>query len=108
MCGAATSSPCPGRGRRAIEPAVPVLALLAAAIGLGVILALSARERAKARQARAGIFQDCLGLFEQASVAMGEDGFPRLDGRIAGRRVRIDAIPDTLTFRRLPQLWLSV
>jgi hypothetical protein len=87
---------------------VPVLALLAAAIGLGVILALSARERARARQARAGIFQDCLGLLDEAAVTIGEDGFPRLHGRIAGRRVRIDAIPDTLTLRRLPQLWLSV
>lgn len=39
---------------------------------------------------------------------MGLDGFPRLEGSLAGRPVRIDAVPDSLTLKRLPQLWLQV
>ena len=42
-----------------------------------------------------------------AELAHGADGFPRLSGRHQGREVRVDLSADTMTIRRLPQLWLS-
>ena len=84
------------------------LALGAGLIGIATTAALARRER-RARTARQSLlFDDCRDLFEASHVAPGPDGFPRLDGILAGHPVRLAAIPDTLTLKRLPQLWLSV
>jgi hypothetical protein len=47
-------------------------------------------------------------VLTEARIAHGSDGFPRLDGVHKGHRIRAELIPDTMTIRRLPQLWLSV
>lgn len=43
-----------------------------------------------------------------SQIAHGGDGFPRLTGRHHRFKAEVALIPDTMTIRRLPQLWLSV
>jgi hypothetical protein len=86
---------------------------LALAIGTALIgtatLAVLARREGRSRSACSlALFDDCRGLFETCRIVPGADGFPYLDGMLAGRPVRLALIPDTLTLKRLPQLWLSV
>jgi hypothetical protein len=49
-----------------------------------------------------------VGALTDSRISLGSDGFPRLDGAHNGHRVRAELIPDTMTIRRLPQLWLSM
>lgn len=86
--------------------AVPLLALIAA--GLALLVWLQRREKAAFWQRRRALLADCLPLFEKVELSEGADGFPRLAGEIAGQRIRAELLPDTLTLRRLPQLWLSL
>ena len=60
------------------------------------------------RGRRSRLLADCLPLFDTAAVTPGGDGFPRLAGTIAGRRVEIEFVPDSMTIRRLPQLWMAL
>jgi len=85
-----------------------VLALGAGLAGIATIAVLARRERSARTARQSQLFDACRGLFETSRVAAGPDGFPRLDAVLAGRPVRLVAIPDTLTLKRLPQLWLAV
>ena len=86
----------------------PLLAAGAGLLGLAAVALVARREARAARAARGPILDACAGLFDEARLTKGGDGFPRLDGRIAGRRVTLCLIVDSLTIRRLPQLWLSL
>lgn len=81
-------------------------------IGLGamalVIALLAVREHRVERDARRKALDRCRDLLEGARLSYGADGFPRLDGRYQGRAVLVRLVPDTMTIRRLPQLWLEV
>lgn len=83
--------------------------MLGTALLGGTVAAASAwREAQRLARARAAILDPCTALFEAAAVSTAPDGFPRLEGRFAGRRIRLALMPDTLAVKRLPQLWLSV
>jgi hypothetical protein len=78
-------------------------------LGGGAIAATAAwRERRRATRNKAAIFDQCLGLFDRVLVKKAPDGYPRMSGYLDGRRVVLSLIPDTMTIKRLPQLWLSV
>lgn len=79
--------------------------LVAGFAGLGWLLN---RERSALWRRRRALLADCRPLFERVEQADGVGGFPRLSGEIAGRRVVVELMPDTMTLRRLPQLWLSL
>ena len=84
---------------------------MSALIALGAIAAVilvSYREHRGMLAARRCLLDGCAGILDRAQLTHGDDGFPRLVGNHDGRAVRIDLIPDTMTIRRLPQLWLSV
>ena len=83
-----------------------LVALAVGAIGALILGWSWRRERGAARAARAGLLDGCRLLFETAQIAPDGAGFPRLDGTIQGRRLILEFIPDTMTIRRLPQLWL--
>ncbi|GLS23236.1 hypothetical protein GCM10007874_62560 [Labrys miyagiensis] len=82
--------------------------LVFVATGLALLVWLQRRERTAIWRKRRDIFADCLPLLDAGAITLGRDGFPCLTGRIAGRQIRAELLPDTLTIRRLPQLWLSL
>lgn len=83
-----------------------LVALAVGALGALILGWSWRRERVAARAGRAGLLDGCRLLFETVEITTGADGFPRLDGTIQGRRLVLEFIPDTMTIRRLPQLWL--
>ena len=84
---------------------VPVLIAFA---GIVTVALLGYRQSAAQRADRRGLLDDCRALLDGGHIRHGHDGFPRLDGRFDGRLVRAELIPDSMTIRRLPQLWLSL
>ncbi len=86
------------------------LGLVAAGLGAGAVL-LAARTRreaaARARQ-RLAYFDDCAPLFARARKGRGPAGFPRLGGVFRGIEADLQVMPDTLTYRKLPALWVMV
>ena len=83
------------------------LALGAGLVGIAATTAVARRESRIRRDRTLRLFDGCRSLFETSRVVSGPDGYPRLDGFCAGRSVQLAAVPDTLTLKRLPQLWLA-
>ena len=83
------------------------LAAAAAIAGCAAVAMLARHESLKLRARRASIFDTVASMFDTQAVAIDAAGFPRLEGRFDGRQLRLELIPDTMTIRRLPQLWLS-
>jgi hypothetical protein len=73
-----------------------------------VLTVLANRERRTVRAARGTILYAVQNEFSNAQLTTDDAGFPRLEGVINDRHLRLDLIPDTMTIRRLPQLWLAV
>ncbi len=84
------------------------LAFAAGMSGIAAIAAMAWRERRATLAHRTTIFDRCQTEFEETRKTTGRDGFPKIEGRIHGRSVTLHAVPDTLTTKRLPQLWVSV
>jgi hypothetical protein len=88
------------------------LILLALALGLALwcvqtlrhlVLALPARKASRAEYfaASASVMRDLRSQIQPT-------GFPRIAGRYQGHSFDLQALPDTLTFRKLPALWVMV
>lgn len=60
------------------------------------------------KAARAGYLDLCRPLFTDCFTRVMETGFPRLSGQYRGRAFDIQVVPDTLSYRKLPTLWLLV
>lgn len=74
-----------------------------------VILAYRRLHAARARRmSRPAYFDDCRALLSDIRLGKGATGFPRLAGRYEGHEFDLQAVPDTLTFRKLPALWVLV
>lgn len=86
------------------------LEVLAAGFGLGLVWLFLARLRSgRARHGlRGAYFSACAQLFQRPVTAATPGGFPRLNGGYLGQRFDLQAVPDTLTFRKLPALWVLV
>ena len=89
-----------------MSPLIP-LGIALAALGLWLTLRLIGETRTRAR-ARAGYFSAVKPLFDGGETRLQPTGFPRMTGRRAGMAFDLQAIPDTLTFRKLPALWVLV
>jgi hypothetical protein len=89
-----------------MSPLVP-LGLALAALGLWLALRLIRESRART-QSRAAYFDAVKGLFDGGETRLEPSGFPRMTGRRASLAFDLQAIPDTLTFRKLPALWVLV
>lgn len=81
------------------------LTTLAAA---GLTTAIAVRDHRLAHFRRLGLFDRCLDTCDGASISLDETGYPRLVASHRGCELQAELIPDTMTMRRLPQLWLSV
>lgn len=87
----------------------PLLPLGLALAALGLWLAHRLIRESQARSiARAGYFSAVKPLFDAGETRPQPTGFPRMTGRRAGLAFDLQAIPDTLTFRKLPALWVLV
>lgn len=86
------------------------LGFLVAVLGVGLVAlaVLILRGSRARRKARDGYFADCARLFAAPRLAETPGGFPRLNGRYRGHVFDLQAVPDTLTFRKLPALWVLV
>lgn len=82
-------------------------AALAATLGIWLALRLARESRARTL-ARANYFDAVKPLFDGGRSQQEPSGFPRMTGRRAGLAYDLQAIPDTLTFRKLPALWVLV
>jgi hypothetical protein len=89
-----------------MSPLVP-LGLALAALGLWLSFRLIRETRARSL-ARAGYFDAVKPLFDGGENRLQPTGFPRMTGRRHGLAFDLQAIPDTLTFRKLPALWVLV
>ncbi|HEY6918819.1 MAG TPA: hypothetical protein VI412_06125 [Tabrizicola sp.] len=89
-----------------MSPLVP-LGIAFAALGLWLVLRLIRESRARAAD-RAGYFRAVRPLFDGGETRLQPTGFPRMTGRRNGLSYDLQAVPDTLTFRKLPALWVLV
>lgn len=89
-----------------MSPLVP-LGIACAALGLWLALRLIRETRLRATT-RAGYFDAVKPLFDGGETRLQPTGFPRMTGRRAGLAFDLQAIPDTLTFRKLPALWVLI
>lgn len=89
-----------------MSPLIP-LGLTLAALCLWLAYRLVQESRARARS-RASYFDAVKSLFNGGETRIELTGFPRMTGRREGLAFDLQAIPDTLTFRKLPALWVLV
>ncbi len=74
-------------------------------LGLGAVHWASGRRR---QAARAVYFSSVEGLFDRAVVRVQPSGFARMTGHWGAHEFDLQAVPDTLTFRKLPALWVMI
>jgi hypothetical protein len=79
-----------------------------AAIGIVATTILALRESRKLRASRSAMLDLVKDQFTSPKLSIDGAGFPSLEGVLDGRQIRLELIPDTMTIRRLPQLWLSL
>lgn len=86
---------------------LPIAAVLAGAglVWLGMQTLHASKRRKRARE---HYFMDVQPLFEQVSSRTEPSGFARLSGRIGADTFDLQALPDSLSFRKLPALWVMV
>ncbi|MCA8868069.1 MAG: hypothetical protein KDA67_05420 [Rhodobacteraceae bacterium] len=87
-----------------------LLSVIVTSLGLGAaLLGFQTWKAAHARRdTRFAYLDRCNGLFSDIRTAAGATGFPRLAGHYQGGLFDIQVLPDTLTFRKLPTLWVLV
>lgn len=90
-----------------MPPIYPLLAIPAAALLLWLMWRL-ARASQDRRRARAEYFKALQPLFDGIKVQVQPSGFPRMTGRRGPHGFDLQAVTDTLTFRKLPALWVMV
>lgn len=92
-----------------IDLGLPINAVFAAgAAGVTALAFLARHERNVVRARRELMLEPVRASFSNPVYATDGAGIPRIEGTYRGRHIRVDLIPDTMTIRRLPQLWLSV
>lgn len=84
--------------------------LLALGFGLAFLLSLRGvvKSASQRRVARAGFLDPCRAILSDVRTGAGTAGFVRVGGQYHGIEVDLQAVPDTLTFRKLPALWVLV
>lgn len=83
--------------------------MLALALGAGAFVFFALRREQAARAVRRGRFLSAVaGLFEERREVVQPSGFPRLAGVHEGVSFDLQVVPDTLSLRKLPALWVMV
>jgi hypothetical protein len=89
------------------EPVLMVAAtvLLASSVTFALQTRQAARRRDRARQS---YFDKCAADLDHCRIEHTVTGFARLSAQYRGNLVDLRAVPDMLTFRKLPALWVLV
>lgn len=80
--------------------------ILLSVVGFCVVAWLAWRDHARAFASRRDLLSDCRSVVSNAVVTHDGDGLPRLSGTYCNHPVHVALLTDTMTIRRLPQLWL--
>jgi hypothetical protein len=89
-----------------MEQSLLLITALCCAFGMLVLGHRTWAAARRQRASRAGFLDVSRGLFAETRLRVEPSGFPRLAGRFESRAVDLRAVPDALTFRKLPALWL--
>lgn len=84
-----------------------VLIGLVTAMGL-LMFGKYQRDAKRKVQARSTVFDDCIGLLQQAQISQDKANLPVLQGSYAGYKISLNIVEDTIAWRKLPPLWLLV
>jgi hypothetical protein len=85
------------------------LIALAAGAALIVLLTLmQRRNRGDLKERRASLFAASYGILDTYRITQAGIDYPEMQATYRGHAFHVDAIVDTLTFRKLPVLWLRV
>lgn len=85
------------------------LIILATSLALiGLLIVMQRRTRRSLKQHRAGLFAASYGALETYRITQAGIGYPEMQATYRGHAFHVDAVVDTLTFRKLPVLWLRV
>ena len=76
--------------------------------GFVFLALLQTRHVRKVRRERGGLFAEVEHLFSAAEVRQDGIGYPTLTGGYRGCPIKLEPVVDSLTFRKLPVLWLVV
>ncbi|RNF34739.1 hypothetical protein [Paracoccus methylarcula] len=82
--------------------------LVLAGTGLALLLYRTIRAAHARRLSRLAYFDRCKPLLTATRFGKGATGFPRLSGLCKGSECDLQVVPDTLTFRKLPALWVLI
>ena len=69
---------------------------------------LGLRQRVGRAAARAAFLSQTLPLFDRVTTQIAPNGFPRITAHQGDRAFDLQLVQDSLTFRKLPTLWLMV
>jgi hypothetical protein len=81
-----------------------VIALAALVVIAAGVCRLEFRRAQTVQAARDGVFDAVLDVLDEADLSTGPHRYPVLTGRHRGHPVRVEAVVDTLTLRKLPVL----
>jgi hypothetical protein len=89
-------------------PLTTVLLIGAAALAVAGLVWVNLKAAAARRAARAGYFSAAAAILHDVTRRIEPSGFARMAGTWRGHRFDLQAVPDTLTFRKLPSLWVMI
>lgn len=89
------------------EIGLTILLVLAGA-GLALLVHRTFRAANARRLSRLAYFNRCKPLLTATRLGQSVTGFPRLSGIYKGGECDLQVVPDTLTFRKLPALWVLI
>lgn len=84
------------------------LIILFSGLGLVVFVRQIRRENRARKSARSSFFEACKSLLSDCRSGTTATGFQRVSGGFRGAVFDFQAVPDSLTFRKLPALWVKV
>lgn len=87
---------------------LPLLPIAGSGLLAAALLWALVRQTARRRRDRAAVFDAAARAFTDVRISLAPDGFARLTGRRCGRPFELRVMPDSLTMRKLPALWLLV
>lgn len=85
-----------------------ILLLIMAGVGAAMFARQNLRAAHARRLSRFAYFDRCRPLLSGSRLGRCATGFPRLSGKYRNCEADLQVVPDTLTFRKLPALWVLV